>query len=118
GSAQDESNWRAILDHFDKAVQIGLTATPLRTDNVETYAYFDNAISTYSLRQGITDGFLAPYRVRRVVMASTEAEGDGEATAPGEVAGQPVEDVPIDAESAERVESAADLMTWTEDIAK
>ena len=68
GSAQDDSNWRAILGYFDAAVQIGLTATPLRTDNVQTYDYFGGPVATYSLRLGITDGFLAPYRVRRVLM--------------------------------------------------
>jgi type I restriction enzyme R subunit len=70
GSAQDDSNWRKILDWFDQAIQIGLTATPLRSDNVHTYEYFGDPIATYSLRQGILDGFLAPYKVRRVLMAA------------------------------------------------
>lgn len=73
GSAQDESNWRAILEYFTDAVQVGLTATPLRDDNVQTYEYFGEPITIYSLRTGIQDGFLAPYRVRRIVM-STVAE--------------------------------------------
>lgn len=68
GSAQDDSNWRTVLEHFDTAVQIGMTATPLRNDNVNTYDYFGNPVTVYSLRRGINDGFLAPYRVRRVLM--------------------------------------------------
>jgi type I restriction enzyme, R subunit len=69
GSARDESNWREILDYFEPAYELGMTATPLREDNRDTYAYFGNPIYTYSLRQGIDDGFLAPYRVHRVVSA-------------------------------------------------
>jgi type I restriction enzyme, R subunit len=69
GSARDESNWREILDYFEPAQKLGMTATPLREDNRDTYAYFGNPIYTYSLRQGIDDGFLAPYRVHRVVSA-------------------------------------------------
>ena len=67
GSANDEGNWREILDYFQSAYQLGMTATPLRKDNVDTYRYFGNPIYTYSLRQGIEDGFLAPYRVHRVI---------------------------------------------------
>ena len=67
GSARDESNWREILEYFEPAYQLGMTATPLRQDNRDTYAYFGNPIYQYSLRQGIDDGFLAPYRVHRVV---------------------------------------------------
>ena len=67
GSARDESNWREILEYFDPAYQLGMTATPLREDNRDTYRYFGNPIYTYSLRQGIDDGFLAPYRVHRVI---------------------------------------------------
>lgn len=67
GSAKDESNWREILEYFEPAFQIGMTATPLREDNRDTYRYFGNPLYTYSLRQGIEDGFLAPYRVHRVI---------------------------------------------------
>ena len=67
GSARDESNWREILEYFKPAYQLGMTATPLREDNRDTYRYFGNPIYTYSLRQGIDDGFLAPYRVHRVI---------------------------------------------------
>lgn len=67
GSASEDSNWRTILNYFYTAVHLGLTATPLRDDNVDTYAYFGNPLYIYSLRQGIEDGFLAPYMVHRVV---------------------------------------------------
>jgi type I restriction enzyme R subunit len=67
GSAREESNWREILDYFTPAVQLGMTATPLRQDNRDTYEYFGNPLYTYSLRSGIEDGFLAPYRVHRIV---------------------------------------------------
>lgn len=67
GSARDESSWRAILEYFKAAYQLGMTATPLRADNRDTYLYFGNPIYEYSLRQGIDDGFLAPYRIHRVV---------------------------------------------------
>ena len=67
GSAKEDSNWREILEYFEPAYQLGMTATPLREENRDTYLYFGNPIYTYSLRQGIEDGFLAPYRVHRVV---------------------------------------------------
>lgn len=66
GSAREESNWRQILEYFEPAYQLGLTATPLRNDNVNTYEYFGNPLYTYSLKDGIADGFLAPYRVYRI----------------------------------------------------
>ena len=65
GGANDESTWREILEHFSPAVQIGLTATPKRTDNVDTYAYFGEPVYEYSLKQGINDGFLTPFRVKQ-----------------------------------------------------
>ncbi len=67
GSAKEDSNWREILEYFEPAYQLGMTATPLRQDNKDTYLYFGNPIYTYSLKQGIDDGFLAPYRVHRIV---------------------------------------------------
>ncbi|MBI4789383.1 MAG: DEAD/DEAH box helicase family protein [Chloroflexi bacterium] len=67
GSAKDESNWRQILEYFEPATQIGMTATPKRDANVDTYNYFGDPVYTYSLKTGIDDGFLAPYRVQRVV---------------------------------------------------
>jgi len=74
GSSRDESNWREILEYFEPAYQLGMTATPLREDNRDTYQYFGNPLYTYSLRQGIDDGFLAPYRVHRVI-TSVDATG-------------------------------------------
>ena len=67
GSALEGGNWREILEWFGPAVQIGMTATPRREDNVDTYDYFGDAIYQYSLAEGIADGFLAPYRVHRVI---------------------------------------------------
>ena len=66
GGASNESNWRGILDYFEPAVQLGLTATPKRKDNVDTYAYFGEPVYIYSLRQGINDGFLTPFRVKQI----------------------------------------------------
>lgn len=74
GSAAENSSWRRILEHFDSAVQIGLTATPKQDETIDTYRYFGEPVFTYSLRQGIEDGYLAPYRVRRV-MLSPDTEG-------------------------------------------
>ena len=67
GSARDESTWREILEYFEPAYQLGMTATPKRKDNVDTYSYFGDPLYEYSLRQGIDDGFLAPYRVHRII---------------------------------------------------
>ena len=66
GGAQDESNWRGILEYFSPAVQLGLTATPKRKDNVDTYKYFGDPIYQYSLKEGINDGFLTPFKVKRI----------------------------------------------------
>ncbi len=66
GGANDESNWRAILDYFAPAVQLGLTATPKRKDNVDTYAYFGEPVYVYSLKEGINDGFLTPFKVKQI----------------------------------------------------
>ena len=66
GGANDEGNWRAILDYFSPAVQLGLTSTPKRKDNVDTYAYFGEPIYVYSLKDGINDGFLTPFKVKRI----------------------------------------------------
>ncbi|MDD3006251.1 MAG: DEAD/DEAH box helicase family protein [Candidatus Pacebacteria bacterium] len=66
GGANDESNWRGILEYFAPAVQLGLTATPKRKDNVDTYRYFGEPVYTYSLKEGINDGFLTPFKVKRV----------------------------------------------------
>jgi type I restriction enzyme R subunit len=66
GGANDESSWRDILSHFSSAVQLGLTATPKRTLNADTYAYFGDPVFTYSLKDGINDGFLTPFRVKQI----------------------------------------------------
>ena len=66
GGANDESNWRGILDYFSPAVQLGLTATPKRKDNVDTYAYFGYPVYIYSLKDGINDGFLTPFKVKQI----------------------------------------------------
>ena len=66
GGANDEGNWRAILDYFAPAVQLGLTATPKRKTNADTYAYFGEPVYSYSLTEGINDGFLTPFKVRQI----------------------------------------------------
>lgn len=66
GSAREDSAWHEILKYFSKATHIGLTATPKETDNVSNIEYFNDPLYTYSLKQGIDDGFLAPYRVVRI----------------------------------------------------
>lgn len=66
GSAKDDSAWREILDYFSDAIQIGLTATPKETEYVSSITYFKEPVYTYSLKQGIDDGFLAPYKVVRI----------------------------------------------------
>jgi type I restriction enzyme R subunit len=66
GGASDESNWRGILDYFAPAVQLGLTATPKRDENVDTYAYFGEPVYIYSLKEGINDGFLTPFKVKQI----------------------------------------------------
>lgn len=66
GGANDESNWRSIMEYFAPAVQLGLTATPKRKDNVDTYAYFGEPVYIYSLKDGINDGYLTPFRVKQI----------------------------------------------------
>lgn len=66
GGANDEGNWRGILEYFSPAIQLGLTATPKRKDNVDTYKYFGEPVYTYSLKQGVNDGFLTPFKVKRI----------------------------------------------------
>lgn len=72
GGAKDESTWRAILDYFSPAVQLGLTATPKRKDNADTYAYFGRPVYTYALKDGINDGFLTPFRVKQIATTIDE----------------------------------------------
>ncbi|MDY9925165.1 EcoAI/FtnUII family type I restriction enzme subunit R [Methanosarcina sp.] len=66
GGANDEGNWRSIMEYFSPAVQLGLTATPKRNDNVDTYKYFGDPVYIYSLKEGINDGFLTPFKVKRI----------------------------------------------------
>lgn len=66
GGAHDESTWRGILDYFAPAVQLGLTATPKREDNVDTYTYFGEPVYVYALKEGINDGFLTPFKVKQI----------------------------------------------------
>ncbi len=74
GSAKDDSSWREILTYFQNATHIGLTATPKETETASNSEYFGDPVYTYSLRQGIDDGFLAPYRVLRIAL-NVDAEG-------------------------------------------
>src|SRR5487761_979886 len=66
GGANNESTWRDILEYFAPAVQLGMTATPKRKDNVDTYAYFGDPVYVYSLKEGINDGFLTPFKVKQI----------------------------------------------------
>ncbi len=72
GGANDEGNWRGILEYFAPAVQLGLTATPKRRDNVDTYAYFGEPVYVYSLKEGINDGFLTPFKVVQIATTLDE----------------------------------------------
>ena len=72
GGANDESTWRGIMEHFSPAVQLGLTATPKRDKNVDTYAYFGEPVYTYSLKEGINDGYLTPFRVKQIATTIDE----------------------------------------------
>jgi len=110
GSARDDSNWREILNYFAPAVQLGMTATPLRDDNRDTYAYFGNPIYTYSLRQGIQDGFLAPYKVHRVV-TSVDATGWRPERGERDRRGNPIPDGIYETPDFERV-VALRARTW------
>lgn len=114
GSARDESNWREILEYFEPAYQIGITATPLREDNRDTYRYFGNPIYTYSLKQGIEDGFLAPYRVHRVVPS---VDATGWRPSPGEL-DRYGREIPDSEYSTKDFETIISLKIRTEAIAK
>ena len=72
GGANDESSWRGILDYFSPAVQLGLTATPKRNDNVDTYDYFGKPVYVYSLKEGINDGYLTPFRMKQIATTLDE----------------------------------------------
>lgn len=102
GSAREESNWREILEYFKPAYQFGMTATPLRDDNRDTYSYFGNPVYSYSLRQGIEDGFLAPYRVHRIL---TDVDATGWRPSKDELDryGRPVPDEEYETPDFERI---------------
>jgi len=91
GSADDDSSWHQILEYFDSAIQIGMTATPKETEDTSNIEYFGEPIYTYSLKQGINDGFLAPYKVVRV---NLDIDINGYRPSPGEVDlnGEPLQD--------------------------
>ncbi len=72
GGATDESTWRGILEYFSPAVQLGLTATPKREINADTYRYFGDPVYTYSLKEGINDGFLTPFKVKQIATTLDE----------------------------------------------
>ncbi len=72
GGANDESTWRVIMEYFTPAVQLGLTATPRRTHNADTYNYFGEPVYVYSLKEGINDGFLTPFKVKQIATTGDE----------------------------------------------
>lgn len=78
GGANDEGAWRAIMEYFSPAIQLGLTATPKRKENADTYAYFGDPLYTYSLKQGINDGFLTPFKVIKVDTSITRVKIGGD----------------------------------------
>jgi type I restriction enzyme, R subunit len=114
GSARDQSNWREILEYFEPAFQLGMTATPMREDNRDTYRYFGNPIYTYSLKQGIEDGYLAPYRVHRVV---SEVDAAGWRPSVGEL-DRYGREIPDEEYSTKDFERVVALRARTEAIAK
>jgi type I restriction enzyme R subunit len=114
GSARDESNWRKILEYFEPATQIGMTATPRRNDNIDTYEYFGDPIYTYSLKQGIEDGFLAPYRVYRVI---PDVDASGLQIDPG-VLDRFGREVPPGLYGTKEFERVVSLLSRTETVAK
>jgi type I restriction enzyme, R subunit len=91
GSAKEDSAWREILDHFAPAIQLGLTATPKETRDVSTLSYFGAPVYTYSLKQGIDDGFLAPFKVVRIDL-DRDLQGWRPAKGMVDDLGQPIED--------------------------
>lgn len=128
GSSRDDSNWRAVLDYFAPAVQFGMTATPLREESRDSYEYFGNPVYTYSLRQGIEDGFLAPYRVHRVI-TTVDAAGWRPSRDELDRFGRPVPDDEYQTKDFERVialrartkaiaKHLADLLQGTDRFAK
>lgn len=114
GSARAESAWRAVLDHFAPATQIGMTATPKRDETIDSYEYFGDPIFEYSLAQGIDDGFLAPYRVRRIVL-SPDAHGFAPEQGQLDLFGK---EIPEGLYTTKDFERTVSLLTRTEAAAK
>jgi type I restriction enzyme, R subunit len=115
GSARADSSWRSVLDHFSSATQLGMTATPRRSETADTYAYFGGApLFEYSLAQGIEDGFLAPYRVRRVVLSP---DASGWTPEPGQL-DMFGKEIPEGLYTTEDFERVVSLLTRTEIAAK
>ena len=86
GGAKDESTWRGILDYFAPAVQLGMTATPKRDVNTDTYRYFGDPVYSYALKEGIGDGFLTPFKVRQLASTlDTYRFSDGDQVISGEI---------------------------------
>ena len=114
GSARAESSWRAILEYFSPAAQLGMTATPKRDETVDSYEYFGDPLYEYSLAQGIDDGFLAPYRVRRVVL-SPDAHGWAPSAGQLDLFGN---EIPDDLYTTKDFERVVSLLTRTDAAAK
>lgn len=102
GSARDTSSWREILEWFRPACQLGMTATPLRDDNRDSYRWFGNPVYTYSLQRGIEDGFLAPYRVHRVI-TDVDATGWRPSRDEQDRYGRPIPDEQYETKDFERI---------------
>ncbi|MBI0162120.1 DEAD/DEAH box helicase family protein [Bartonella sp. M0283] len=101
GSAKEDSQWRRILDYFDSATQIGLTATPKETKDVSNQTYFGEPVYTYSLKQGIEDGFLAPYVVIRITI-DKDVEGWRPELGQVDINGNPIPDKEYDQKDFDR----------------
>ena len=114
GSANEESSWREILTYFGAATQLGMTATPLREDTRDTYGYYGQPVYQYSLAQGIQDGFLAPYQVRRVI---TDVDAVGWRPTPGQRDAYGRE-IPDGEYGTKDFEASISLLPRTEAVAK
>lgn len=95
GGANNESTWRGILEYFSPAVQLGLTATPKRESNADTYAYFKDPVYTYALKDGINDGFLSPFKVKQIETTLDEYIYSSEDDLDPEWDGEPQEPVVV-----------------------
>jgi type I restriction enzyme, R subunit len=122
GGANDESTWRAILNYFSPAVQLGLTATPKRDQNIDTYAYFGDPVYVYALKDGINDGFLTPFKVKQIatnfddyIYTSDDEVLEGEIET-GKVYDQSAQNRIIEIEQLERyrVQTFMDLIDQTQ----